>query len=139
MTLEGPGGSTLYDVREGTLPPEDVPAPPRLLGMWDETLLAYADRSRMYPPEYRRHVARSNGDVLPTLLVDGYVRGVWRPLDGGIEATAFEPLSDDAWAGLEAEARGLAALLAARDPAVYRRHDHWWTRLPSSEVRTLGR
>jgi hypothetical protein len=39
-------------------------------------LLAYADRSRVTPPDYRKLVARSNGDVLSTLLVDGYVAGV---------------------------------------------------------------
>jgi Winged helix DNA-binding domain len=40
------------------------------------TLLAYADRSRVIPPAYRRLITRQNGDVLPTLLVDGYVAGV---------------------------------------------------------------
>ena len=61
-------------------------------------------------------MTRSNGDVLPTLLVDGYVAGVWRPVDGGIEATAFHRLSAKAWEGLAAEARSLVALLAGRDP-----------------------
>lgn len=46
-----------------------MPAPARLLPMWDDILLAYTDRSRVLPPEYRRLVARANGDVLPTLLV----------------------------------------------------------------------
>jgi Winged helix DNA-binding domain len=137
VELEGPDGSPLYDVAGATLPVEDVPAPPRLLPMWDTTLLAYADRSRLIPPDYRRHVTRQNGDVLPTLLVDGYVAGVWRPAEGGIEATAFHPLADEAWAGLAAEARALAAFLADRDPAVYRRYGHWWDRLPNAEVRLL--
>ena len=74
---------------DGLIPPDDSPAPPRLLPMWDSTLLAYADRSRIVPPEYRKVVIRNNGDVLPTLLVDGSVAGVWRPVEGGIEATAF--------------------------------------------------
>ena len=33
-----------------------------------------------------------NGDVLPTVLVDGYVAGVWRPVEDGIEVTAFHRL-----------------------------------------------
>lgn len=78
-----------------------------------------------------------NGDVLPTLLVDGYVAGVWRPVEGGIEATAFHPLPDEVWEGLGAEARSLLSLLADRDPQVYSRYDHWWTNLPSAEVRVL--
>src|SRR3990172_260014 len=85
-SLEGPDGAELFDVPGGLLPPEDSPAPPRLMAMWDSTLLAYADRSRIIPPDYRQLVTRNNGDVLPTLLVDGYVAGVWRPVKDGIEA-----------------------------------------------------
>jgi hypothetical protein len=48
--------------------------------MWDSILLAYSDASRVIAPEYRPLVTRRNGDVLPTLLVDGYVAGVWRPV-----------------------------------------------------------
>jgi len=92
--------------------------------MWDSILLAYVDRSRVIPPDYCTLVTRSNGDVLPTLLVDGYVAGVWRPVAGGIEATAFHHLPDDAWEGLAAEARSLVAFLADREPEVYRRYDH---------------
>jgi Winged helix DNA-binding domain len=135
---EGPDGATLFDVLDAPLPDGDVSAPPRLMAMWDSTLLAYADRSRIIPPEYRKLVTRNNGDVLPTLLVDGYVAGVWRPAEGGIEATAFHPLPDDAWAGLEAEARALVSFLADREPTVYRRYAHWWATLPSAEVRVLS-
>lgn len=135
--LEGPDGAELYDVPGGSLPAEDTPAPPRLLPMWDSILFAYFDRSRVIPPDYRRLVIRNNGDALPTLLVDGYVAGVWRPVEGGIEATAFHRLPEDAWTGLAAEATALTAFLAGRDPAVYRRYRHWWDKLPSTEVRVL--
>jgi Winged helix DNA-binding domain len=136
--LEGPDGAELLDVPGAPLPAEDTPAPPRLLPMWDSILLAYADRGRVIRPDYRRLVARSNGDVLPALLVDGYVAGVWRPVEGGIQATAFHRLPEQAWTGLEAEAAALVALLADRDPLVYRRYARWWTTLPSAEVRVLA-
>jgi hypothetical protein len=135
--LEGPDGTRLLDLPGAPRPAEDTPAPPRLLPMWDSVLLAYADRGRVIPPDHRRLVTRNNGDVLPTLLVDGYVAGVWRPVEGGIEATAFQPLPDDAWAGLAAEAAALVAFLADRDPWVYRRYGHWWAKLPGAEVRVL--
>jgi hypothetical protein len=128
----------LYDVPGGLLPAEDVPAPPRLMAMWDSVLLAYADRSRVVPPEWRRHVTRVNGDVLPTLLVDGHVAGVWRAVEGGVEATAFRPLPGHVWEQLAVEAASLVAFLAPRDPVAYRRYDHWWVKgLPAAEVRLL--
>ena len=137
-TVEGPGGAALFDVVGGRLPAGDVSAPPRLLGMWDNVLLAYADRSRVVPEPFRTAIFRRNGDVLPTLLVDGEVAGVWRPVDGAIEATAFRRLDDAAWAGLAKEARGLVRLLWSRDPVVYRRYGHWWDKdMPRHEVRLL--
>ena len=137
--LAGPGGMALLDVAGATLPDPDTPAPPRLLGMWDSTLLAYHDRSRIIPESLRSEVIRRNGDSLPTLLVDGQVAGVWRTVDGRVEATALAAISDDAWEGLDVEARSLTAMLADREPDPYRRYDHWWTKgLRAVEVRVLG-
>ncbi|MGW7316014.1 winged helix DNA-binding domain-containing protein [Streptomyces sp. NPDC054865] len=135
--LRGPAGETLYDLPGASRPPADTPAPARLMAMWDSTLLAYADRSRVIPPAYRPLVIRRNGDVLPTLLVDGQVAGVWRPVDGHVEATAFHPLSAADWDALTEEARSLTALLAGRETAVYRRYHHWWSKLPEAETRIL--
>jgi hypothetical protein len=137
VTLEGPDGKPLLDVPDGILPPEDSPAPPRLMAMWDSALFASTDRARLIPAEYRRTIIRTNGDTLPTLLVDGAVAGVWRPVDDGIEATAFRRLSDGEWQGLESEARALLALLGERDPRVYSRYGRWWAGLPGVEVRVL--
>jgi hypothetical protein len=140
VSLAGPEGSELIDVRGAPVPDEGVSAPPRLLGMWDNTLLAYADRGRIIPPDHRRLVVRSNGDVLPTILVGGYVAGVWRHVDDAIEISAFEPLSDEAWTGLATEARSLLKLLGPRAHRVFGRYGRWWKTLPGSiEVeRILG-
>ncbi|MFE9560638.1 winged helix DNA-binding domain-containing protein [Streptomyces sp. NPDC006487] len=137
--LEGPDGEELFDVRGAPRPAQDTPAPPRLMAMWDSVLLAYSDRSRIVPPQYRKLVARMNGDTLATLLVDGHVAGVWRPAGpgGGIEATAFHSLPEEVWEALAGEARALTAFLADREPEVYRRYGHWWSKLPSAETRLL--
>ncbi|MGW6737567.1 winged helix DNA-binding domain-containing protein [Streptomyces sp. NPDC055013] len=135
--VQGPDGNTLFDLPAAPRPPADTPAPPRLMAMWDSILLAYADRSRVIPPAYRPLVIRSNGDVLPALLVDGYVAGVWRPLQGGIEATAFHSLSPATWDGLATEAQSLKTLLGERETEVYSRYHHWWAKLPTTEARML--
>ena len=124
----GPDGLELLDLPDLDVPDPDTPAPARLVGMWDSMLLAYADRSRLIPPRYRSHVIRQNGDVLPTLLVDGQVAGVWRATDDGIEAGAFHALDDRQWDELAAEAAALVTFLADRDPLIYRRYGHWWAK-----------
>lgn len=138
VEFEGPNGERLFDHPDAVRPRADTPAPARLMAMWDSILLAHHDRSRVIPPGYRKLVIRSNGDVLPTLLVDGFVAGVWRVVDDGVEATAFHELSDDAWDGLDNEARRLIRFIADRDPQVYRRYQRWWDRLPAGDVRVLG-
>jgi hypothetical protein len=76
--------------------------------------------------------------VLPTVLVDGYVAGVWRAARDGIEATAFHVLPDSAWDALAAEAQALVPFLADREPEVYRRYHHWWDKLPGAQTRLLA-
>lgn len=139
LVLEGPDGKALHDVPGAPLPDGDAPAPPRLLGMWDSVLLAHADRGRVLPDAYRARVIRRNGDVLPSVLVDGYVAGVWRLVDDGLEVTAFVALDGDAWGGIEREAAALLALLKERDPKVYGRFGHWWAKgMEGVEVRVVG-
>lgn len=136
--LDAADGMTLFDVPGGSRPAGDLPVPPRLMAMWDSTLLAYADRSRVLPDRYRPHVIRSNGNVLPTLLVDGYVAGVWRLTNRGVDALAFHHLPDRTWQALTREAATLTAFLAGRDPGPYRGSERWWADLPNREVRTLA-
>ncbi|GAB2467227.1 winged helix DNA-binding domain-containing protein [Streptomyces incanus] len=138
VRVAGPGRAPLFDLADATVPAEDTPAPPRLLPMWDSTMLAHAVPGRLLPQEYRPSVVRRNGDMLPCLLVDGQVAGVWRATDGGLELTAFRTLAKAAWHGLTEEAEKLSVLLADRDPAVYRRYGHWWDKgIPGVESRIV--
>jgi hypothetical protein len=140
VAVAGPDGAQLVDVNGGGPRPEAEMAtlPPRLLGMWDSVLLAYADRSRVIPDEHRAHVIRRNGDVLPTVVVDGLVRGVWRASTDAIEVRPLGPLDDATLAGLDEEARDLRRLLADREPAVFSRFGRWWDRLPDGPTVTIG-
>ena len=138
VQLKGPDGKPVYDIVGGVIPDADMPAPPRLLAMWDSILLAYADRSRIIPEPFRAEVIRRNGDTLPTVLVDGRVAGVWRPRRDGIEVSAFHPLSAEDWDALEGEASALVGFLIERDPEAYSRYRRWWAQLDPAEVRVLG-
>jgi hypothetical protein len=140
VTVAGPDGSEFIDVGgRGPRPETEIALlPPRLLGMWDSVLLAYADRSRVIPDEHRPHVIRRNGDVLPTVTVNGLVRAVWRASTDAIEVRALEPLDDATLESLDREARDLRRLLADREPAVFSRFEHWWDRLPDGPTITIG-
>lgn len=128
---EGPNGELLLDVPHGAIATGEEPAPPRLLGMWDNVHLSHVDRTRTLDDAIRPHVIRRNGDTLPTVMVDGRVVGVWRTTpEGGVEARLFREPGDDAVEALVAEAAALTAFLRTRTHAVYRRYDHWWTDLP---------
>ena len=107
------------------------------MAMWDSVLLAHADRSRVIPPEHRQHVMRRNGDVLPTVLVDGYVAGVWRPVDDGIEVTAFHRAARRRVGGPRRRGAGAGRVPRRPRAGIYRRYAHWWATLPSAEVTVL--
>jgi hypothetical protein len=72
-------GRELLDLPRAPLPDGDVSVPVRFLPKWDSSLLAYAppERTRILPEKFRSIVIRKNGDVLPTVLVDGFVSATW--------------------------------------------------------------
>src|SRR5918992_2951152 len=85
-------GRVLFDVPRGLLPDPHTPAPVRFLPKWDNVLLAWADRTRVLPEEYRKRVIAMNGDVAQTFLVDGFVAGTWRVESGRVATEPFAPL-----------------------------------------------
>ena len=72
-------GRKLLDLPRAPLPDGETPAPIRFLPKWDSSILAYAppERTRILPEKFRSTVIRKNGDVLPTVLVDGFVAATW--------------------------------------------------------------
>jgi hypothetical protein len=104
-------GRELFDVPGAPLPAVDVPAPVRFLPKWDNVLLAFSDRTRVLPEEYRKTVIKMNGDVAQTFLIDGFVAGMWRVEEERIVVEPFEPLSRAVKADVEDEAARLRAWL----------------------------
>lgn len=105
-------GRELLDVPREPLPDAETPAPVRFLPKWDNVLLAFADRTRVLPEQYRKAVIRVNGDVAQTFLVDGFVAGTWRVENGRVAIEPFAPLPGAAERDLAEEAERLEAFLA---------------------------
>ncbi len=67
----------LLDLPDMAHPDPDTPAPVRLLPEFDNLILAYVDRTRVLPDEYRKRICEGSA-TWPTVLVDGTVRETWR-------------------------------------------------------------
>jgi CRP-like cAMP-binding protein len=102
-------GKELVDLPRAPLP-EDVPAPPRFLPVWDATLLVHARRTGILPEEYRPLIFNTKTpNSFNTFLVDGKVAGTWRYEGGRVALSAFEGVPRKARRELDDEARRLAA------------------------------
>jgi len=105
-------GRELLDVPRAPLPDAGTPVPVRFLPKWDNVLLAFADRTRVLPEQYRKTVIRMNGDVAQTFLVDGFVAGLWRVEDGRVLLEPFSALPRSVRRELQNEAERLEEFLA---------------------------
>jgi hypothetical protein len=102
-------GEELVDLPRLPLPDPDTPAPPRLLPVWDATMLAHARRTQVLPEEHRSKVFNTKTpQSMPTFLVDGRVAGSWRFENGKVELQAFERIPAEQRRDLEGEAKRLA-------------------------------
>ncbi len=112
-------GQTLYDLPNLPLAQADAPAPIRFLPEYDNILIAHKDRRRILPEAQRKKVFVSAGRVLGSVLVDGFVSGIWKVRRDKPHArllvSLFEPQAADALAAIEAE--GLSLLRFIEDDA----------------------
>ena len=104
-------GRLLLDVPTAPLPDPRTPAPPRLLPLFDNTILSHADRTRVISDEHRQVVIRG-GMVDAAFLVDGFVAGVWRLRRGAFELEPFVPLSGKAERELRREGAAVEEFVA---------------------------
>ncbi|MFD7630115.1 winged helix DNA-binding domain-containing protein [Streptomyces sp. NPDC059851] len=75
-------GVELFDLPDAPRPSADTPAPPRFLPEFDNLLLSHADRTRVVPADLRGRTWLGN-QAYCTLLLDGFLAGLWRLDEGG--------------------------------------------------------
>jgi hypothetical protein len=78
VTFRDEQGAELFDLPSSARPGEDVPAPVRLAAEFDNLLLAHADRSRVVHPDHLKRFYTINGIFPGSVLIDGFVAGMWR-------------------------------------------------------------
>jgi hypothetical protein len=97
--------------------------------MWDSTVLAYDDRTRIVSDADRARIIARNGDTLPVFLVDGVVAGRWWPVTDGartrIELEPFRRLASADRGALEELGDRLARFVEPLEPNVYSRYQRW--------------
>jgi hypothetical protein len=77
-TFRDERGKELFDLPDAPRPAPGTPVPVRLVAEFDNLVLSHADRSRVISPDHRQRLNTRNGIFPGTVLVDGFVAGIWR-------------------------------------------------------------
>lgn len=105
----------LFDLPGAPLPAAETPAPPRFLPEFDNLLLSHDKRTRVLADAHRKRVYLPGLRVAATILIDGFVGGVWK-VEKAKRAAAlviepFAPLSTPDRAALEADGERLVRFI----------------------------
>ena len=71
-------GTELLDLPDAPRPDPGTPAPVRLIAEYDNLILSHADRARVVSERDRPRLYGRNGVFPGTVLVNGFVAGLWR-------------------------------------------------------------
>jgi hypothetical protein len=71
-------GRELFDLPDAPRPGPDVPAPARLVPEFDNLILSHGDRTRVLAEEDRQELFRIQNVFPGSVLLDGFVAGLWR-------------------------------------------------------------
>jgi hypothetical protein len=108
-TFRDEQGRLLFDVPRAPLPDPETPAPPRLVPRFDNLILSHADRTRILGDVPPSRLVTKNGIVHATILVDGFVVGMWQLEKSRVVLEPFGKLD----AGVRRELKDEAARLEA--------------------------
>jgi len=108
-------GRPLLDLRHAPLPDPETAAPIRFLARWDASLLGHAppERERILAESLRKTVIRNNGDVLQSVLVDGFVTALWNiDKKGELQIEPLRRLTKAERAAIDEEGEGLVRFVS---------------------------
>ena len=117
-------GRELIDLPNQQLPDPSVYAPVRFLPEWDTAILGFADRSRILPAHYLERIYTKNGIFKPTVLVDGFVAGLWKITRNAasdiaqLDVELFEPIDRKIKSEIEREGEQLLAFVEPQARAI---------------------
>jgi hypothetical protein len=78
VTFRDERGRELFDLPGAPRPDPETPAPPRFLPEYDNILLSHDDRGRIIRDNKGLRLPAGRGGELGSVLVDGYLGGMWR-------------------------------------------------------------
>jgi hypothetical protein len=105
-------GRVLFDLAGLAVAEADVPAPVRLLGVYDNLWLSHHERTRVTTPEGRHAWMGPNGGMDATVFVDGMLEGLWRRTPGGaVDVRLLRALTRSEQAELDDEVARVEKLL----------------------------
>ena len=87
VTFRDERGRELFDLPDAPRPDPETPAPPRFLPEYDNILLSHDDRGRILRENQGLPMPAGRGGELGSLLVDGFLGGMWRINRGRGKAT----------------------------------------------------
>jgi hypothetical protein len=111
VVVECEDGRRRYDVPGAPYASQEVPAPVRLLGGYDNVWLSHAHREHIVPVDVRARWAGVNGGVGNTVFVDGAMAGLWWWREDRVVTELFRTLTGAQREELDAEVQSLTALL----------------------------
>ncbi|MFD7032511.1 winged helix DNA-binding domain-containing protein [Streptomyces sp. NPDC059917] len=92
LVFRDENGVELFDLPDAPRPDAGTPAPPRFLPEFDNLLLSHADRTRVVPAALKGRTWKGN-QAYRTLLVDGFLAGVWKATGDGLTVELFDEVT----------------------------------------------
>ncbi len=115
-TFRDENGRELFDMPDGPLPDPETHAPPRFLPVYDNVLLAHADRTRVIRSD-RKRMGYMEGVNFGSVLIDGFVGARWtikrEPKAAMLRITLHDRLRKQERIAVEDEGARLLTFVAA--------------------------